>query len=96
MGNPMPALRKKSVTALAAELKRLCDDFNSREVCDEKIDASQFRKIRAIEAKLIKATFKTSADQKAGRTILASGDTPYPLDWCFFKSDLYMRMQQFA
>jgi hypothetical protein len=92
----VPASRKKSVTALAAELKRLCDDFNSREVYDEKIDEPQFKKIGVIEAKLVKATFKTRADHEAGRAILASGDNPEPIDWCFFKSDLYMRMQQFA
>jgi hypothetical protein len=92
----MPALRKKSVTVLAAERQRLWDDFNSRHVSDEKIDGAQYKKIRAIEAKLVKATFKNRADKASGRKILASGDDPAPIDWCCFKSDLYLRMQQFA
>jgi hypothetical protein len=92
----MPALRKQSVTALAAERQRLWDDFNSREVDDKRTDRLQYKKIRAIESRIVKATFKNRADKASGRKILAGGDDPAPIDWCQFKSDLYMRMQQFA
>jgi len=85
-----------TVTVLAAMRQRLWDDFNSRHLDDEKIDNPQYKKIQAIEAKLLKATFKTRADHVAGRAILAGGDDPAPIDWCYFKSDLYLRMVQFA
>jgi hypothetical protein len=92
----MSASQKRSVTQLAAERQRLYDDFGSRQVDNERIDVPQFKKIVAIETKLVRATFKTKADNASGRRILAGGDSPAPVDWCYFKLNLHPRMQEFA
>jgi hypothetical protein len=83
-----------SITKLAAEWHRLTDDFNSKEVDDDAIDAPMFKKIVAIEARLVKAVFKTAADMLAGLKILFGGDDPS--HWCEFRVALYARMQQYA
>jgi hypothetical protein len=94
---PMPTLRKKKNFAeLAAERKQLYDSFDGREVDDEKIDEPEFKKINAIEAKLVRAAFNTAADLLIGLKILVSGDNPEPQYWCSFKAALYTRMQEFA
>jgi hypothetical protein len=92
----MTTSRKKSVTQLAAELLRLSDDYDSRKGDDEKIDGPQLKLINAIGAKIVKSTFKKRADRAAGWKILARFGEPSPDDWCSFKVDLYMRMQQFG
>ena len=92
----MPASRKKTVTQLAAEWQRMHDEINSRDVDDEKIDGPQMKRVYALQAQIVKATFKRKAEQIAGRAILAGGDSPVPMDWCHFKSNLYLRMQAFA
>src|SRR5258708_18045302 len=86
----------KSVTVLAAERQRLWDEFNSKTVDDEAVDAAIYRKANAIEARLVKATFKTNADKLDGLKILASRDDPEHEYWCTFKAALYTRMLTFA
>ena len=85
-----------SVTKLAAEWHRLNDDFNSKTVDDDAVDAPMFKKIVAIEARLVKAAYSTAADLLIGLKILVSGDNPEPQRWCHFKSALYTRMQRYA
>ena len=88
--------RKKSVTELASDWQRLNDDFNSKTVDDEIVDAPIFKKIVAIEAKIVKAVFSTAADLLIGLQILFNGDDPEPERWCPFKIAVYRRMQKFA
>jgi hypothetical protein len=91
----MPTSPKKSVTELAAELQRLRDDFNSREVDDERIDLPQFKKMGTIEAMISRATFDTDANWLVGSKILMEeGDGPDFAD--SFKRKLFIRMQEFA
>ena len=85
-----------SITKLAAEWHRLNDDFNGRTVDFDAVDASLFKKIVAIEARLVKAAYNTAADMLAGLKILFGGDDPSPKEWCCFRVALYLRMQQFA
>ncbi len=67
----MTALRKKkSVTELAAIPQQLYDNFNGREVDDERIDLPEFRKITAVETQIENATFGTDAERLAGLKIL--------------------------
>jgi hypothetical protein len=92
--NYMPA-QNVSVSELVGERKRLYDNFNNREVDDEKIDLPEFERITAIESKIVEATFETLASQQVGKKILLDNDeTPY--DWDCFKSDLFMRISQFV
>jgi hypothetical protein len=88
--------KKKSVTELAAEWRRLNDDFNSKTVDDEAVDLPEFNRITAIEAKIVKAVFSTAADLLIGLQILFNGDDPEPERWCPFKIAVYRRMQKFA
>ncbi|MCK1459619.1 hypothetical protein IVB34_14780 [Bradyrhizobium sp. 2] len=86
---------QKSVTVLAAERKRLWDDFNSRESDDENVDRPQFEEMNAIEAMIARAEFDTTASKLAGLKILMeNGDGPDFAD--HFKRDLFLRMQTFA
>ena len=90
----MPA-QNVSVAELAAERQLLCDNFNSREVDDETIDLPEFKRINAIEAKIVEATFEAPSDQRVWWKIRFDNNET-PKDWDCFKSDLFMRMQQFA
>ena len=91
----MPASRKKSFAELAAERTRLYDNFNSREVDDEKIDEIEFKKITAVQARLLKSKFNTETGKKVWQTILFDNDET-PRDWDNFKVALFMRMKKFA
>ena len=90
----MPASRKKSFAELAAERTRLWDEFNSKKVDDEAIDAPIWKKVMAVEAKLLKV-FNAETDQHVWRKILFDYDET-PDDWDNFKAALFMRMKKFA
>jgi hypothetical protein len=92
----MPVSRKKSVTQLAAERQKLWDIFNSKTVSDEAFDRPLIKKVEAVEARLVKATFNTSADKLAGFRILRGDENPHPDGWCTFKKGLLERMMEFA
>jgi hypothetical protein len=89
----VPASRKKSVTELAAERQRLCDNFNNREVDDEKVDVPEFNKLLAVERKLAQADFSKAADKRIGNSILMEDK---PSRWDNFQESLFLRIQQFA
>lgn len=95
LGSHMSKSRKESVTVLAAERKRLWDDFNSREQDDEKVDLPQFEKMNLIEAMIARAKFDTAASKLAGLKILLEDDDGPDFADCF-KRDLFLRMQTFA
>ena len=85
----------QSVTELAAIRQSMYDEFNTREVYDEAVDLPAIDEINAVEAELVKASYETEAAFQVGSKILLdNGETPH--DWCCFKSDLFMRMQQFV
>lgn len=82
-----------SITELAALRQQLLDNFNGREVDNEKIDLPEFKKICTVETKIAKATFKTRADKRVGDKILKENAPRY---WCSFQEKLFLRIQQFA
>jgi len=91
----VPALRKKSVTELAAERTRLWDDLNSKTVDDEAVDAPIWKKVLAVEARILKSEFNTDANKQVWWKILFDYDET-PRDWDNFKVALFMRMKKFA
>ena len=88
--------REKSVNVLAAERQRLWDDYNSKDVADEAVDAPILKKIRALESRIVKATFKTSTEKLVGLRTLLIGEDANPDEWCGFKATLFRRMMQFV
>jgi hypothetical protein len=90
----MPVLRKKSFAELAAERQRLYASFDGREVDDEKVDQPEFRKILAVQAKLLKV-FNAETDKKVWWKILFDYDET-PRNWDNFKVALFMKMKKFA
>ena len=83
-----------SIKKLAAEWHRVYNLFDV--FIDEATDLKNMDRLYAVEARLVKAVFKTAADMLAGLRILFGGDDPSPKEWCCFRVALYLRMQQFA
>jgi hypothetical protein len=99
----MPASRQKTVTGLAAERQRVFDEFNSKTVDDPAVDGPIWAKAVTIEAKIVKATFKTNADKLTGLKILLEespgiivGENYPTIFGKKFKLKLFLRMQEFA
>jgi hypothetical protein len=92
----LSASLKKNVAALAAERQRLWDEYNSKNVDDEAVDVPILKKIRALESRIVKAEFKTSAEKLDGLRTLLIGEDADPDEWCDFKASLFRRMMQFV
>jgi hypothetical protein len=87
--------KKKTVTVLAAERRRLWDEFGSKIVDDEAVDAPIWKRVMAVEAKLLKSDFENRTAQRVWWQILYDNDET-PSDWDNFKVALFMRMKKFA